>query len=110
METVLFATLIWQFVDFLRELVNLPATKSSVLTQLTAWVAGITLIAIAAHAEVAAHIRFPGLSMELGDLDGWSVILVGLLAASLASTGVDLKQAFDNGDSATKPPLVNPPA
>lgn len=108
MTLVLFATLVWQAVDFLRELFALPGSKSSVITQATAWVGGIVLVALAAHAKVTSDIVLPGLKTSLGRLDGSSVVLVGMLAASLASSLVDVKQAVDHNDSAAKPPLLGP--
>jgi hypothetical protein len=106
MSIVLFAGLIWQVVDFLRELTQFSSNKSSIVTQLTAWAGGILLVAVAAHAAVTAALTFPGLDQPLGKLDAGSIILVGLMAASLASSLVDTKQAIDNSDSAAKPPLV----
>lgn len=108
MEAVLFASLIWQVTDWLKEVLHFTTNKSAVLTQAVAWVAGIVLIALAAHASVTQGITFPGLNVTLGDLDGASIVLVGLLASSLASSLVDAKQALDNSDTSGKPPLVGP--
>lgn len=108
MTIVLFASLVWQVVDFVRELFDLPGSKSSVVTQATAWLAGIVLVALAAHAQVTAALVLPGLSVPLGGLDAASVVLVGMLAASLGSSLVDVKQAIDGNDSARKPPLIGP--
>lgn len=107
MTYVLFAALVWQVVDFLRELTNLSTNKSAVVTQACAWVGGIMLIALAAHAAVTEAVVMPGMSVALGKLDWPSVVLVGLLASSLASTGVDVKQALDGSDSAAKPQLLD---
>lgn len=106
MSILLFATLVWQIIDFLRELSDIGRNKSSIITQATAWVGGILLVAIAAHASVTAALTFPGLDQPLGNLDFGSTILVGLMAASLASSLVDTKQAVDNRDSSAKPPLI----
>lgn len=108
MDAVMFATLLWQVVDFLRELTNLQAQKSAVVTQLTAWVAGIAMVALAGHASVASALVLPGLDQPLGSLDVGSTILVGLIVASLGSSLVDVKQALDNTDSSHKPPLLGP--
>jgi uncharacterized membrane protein (DUF441 family) len=110
MDTVVFAALLWQVIDFLRELVNFKTERSAVVTQLTAWVAGVVLVILAAHAQVAEALVLPGTDQALGGLDFGSQVLVGLLVSSLASTGVDFKQAFDGSDSSTKPPLVPPPS
>lgn len=106
MTVTLFASLIWQVIDWLRELTNLNANRSSVITQLLAWIAGIGLIAVAAHAAVTEALVLPGLAQPLGDLDAGSTVLVGLLAASLASSAVDVKQAIDGNDTSRKPPLL----
>jgi predicted PurR-regulated permease PerM len=108
MDAVLFATLLWQVVDFLRELTNLKTQKSAVLTQLTAWVGGIILVILASHAKVSADLILPGMSTALGHLDGSSQVLYGLMVASLGSSLVDVKQSIDNTDSSTKPPLLPP--
>ncbi len=109
METVVFASLVLQVTDFLRELAHVRTNVSSVVTQAAAWVAGIVLTIIAAHAAVTADLVIPGADAALGTLDGPSQILVGLLVASLGSTIVDVKQALDSTDSAAKPPLLGPP-
>jgi len=110
METVVFATLVLQVTDFLRELANFKTNVSSVVTQAAAWVAGIILVVLGAHAAATETLVLPGVNEALGSLDGASQVLVGLLVASLGSTVVDVKQAFDNTDSASKPPLLGPPA
>jgi hypothetical protein len=115
MDAVLYATIVWQVIDFLRELTNLKTQKSAVLTQATAWLGGIILVAIGSHAKVTADLVLPGMSTSLGHLDGSSQILYGLAVASLASSLVDVKQAFDRSDSAVKPSLLpsapsSPPA
>lgn len=109
MTYVLFAGLLWQVVDFLKELTHLDSQRSAVVTQLTAWVGGIVLVALAAHAQVTETLVLPGVSTPMGKLDGASIVLVGLLASSLASSLVDVKAAVDNTDSAAKPPLLDPP-
>lgn len=106
MEIVLFATLIWQVIDFLRELTDFGTNKSSIVTQATAWGGGILLVVVAAHAQVTQTLTLPGIATPLGKLDAGSIVLVGLLASSLASSIVDVKQAVDGSDSAVKPPLL----
>lgn len=108
MDIILFATLIWQVIDFARELANFGSERSSVVTQLSAWLVGIAAVALGAHADVTAGITFPGTGLPLGQLDFGSVVLVGLMAASLASSLVDTKQALDRGDTARKPALLGP--
>jgi energy-converting hydrogenase Eha subunit G len=106
MDTVVFGALIWQVVDFLRELANFRTQKSSAITQAAAWIAGVLVVVLAAHADVASALILPGTDQALGNLDFGSQVLVGLLVSSFASTGVDFKQAFDRSDSAVKPPLI----
>lgn len=106
MTAVLFGSLIWQVIDFLRELMNLKSQKSAVLTQLAAWVGGAVAIFIGTHAAVTTSLVLPGTDLPLGKYDFGSIILVGMLFSSLASTGVDIKQAIDSNDSASKPPLL----
>lgn len=108
MTAVLLAALVWKVIDFFRGLTNFSTQKSTVITQACAWVAGIIVIALAAHAQVAAGIVMPGFSQPLGDLDFGSVVLIGLVTASFGSTLVDVKQAIDNTDSASKPSLLPP--
>lgn len=106
MTIVLFATLIWQVVDFVREVAGGQASRSSLVTQLSAWVVGILAVWIGGQAEVTEGLAFPGVDATLGSLDGPSIILVGLLASSLASSLVDIKQAIDGRDTAAKPALI----
>ncbi len=106
MTVVLFASLVLSFGDFLRYLVNFSANKSSIVTQLTVWVSGIALVSLGAHAAVTAAIVLPGTGAPLGSLDAASIILVGMLASSLASVVVKVKQGVDNSDSAAVPPLI----
>ena len=108
MELILFATLIWQVIDFLREVANFQAERSSVVTQLTAWVVGIAAVALGGQAAVTADLVLPGTGLALGQLDFGSVVLVGLMASSLASSLVDTKQAIDKSDTSSKPPLLHP--
>jgi hypothetical protein len=106
MDLVVFSALIWKIVDWIRELRNLPYSRSSVLTQLVAWLVGIGAVILASHAGVSEGLVLPGTDAALGVLDWPSQVLVGVLVASTASAGVDLKQAIDRSDSAAKPALV----
>jgi len=106
MTAVVFAALLAKVIDFLRLLSNAAANKSAIVTQLAAWAGGIGLVALAAHAQVAAGLVLPGTNLSLDALDGSSVVLVGLLVSSLGSLAVDFKQSFDSTDSAAKPPLL----
>lgn len=106
MTAVLLLALIAKVVDFLRLLTNLRTQKSAVLTQLTAWIGGVAIVALASNASIAKGIVVPGFNQALGNLDFGSTILVGLAISSLASLTVDFKQGIDRSDSAAKPPLL----
>lgn len=105
MTAILFATLVWQVTDLIREALGGRGSRSSLVTQLAAFVVGIVFVWIGANATVTQALVIPGVDTPLGDLDGGSIVLVGLLVASLASSLVDVKAAIDNTDSARKPPL-----
>lgn len=107
METVVFATLVLKVVDFLRQVFNFRSNVSAIATQAAAWIGGVILVVLGAHASATEAIVLPGVNQTLGALDGASQVLVGLLVASLASTIVDVKQAIDGSDSAAKPPLLS---
>lgn len=106
MDTVVFSALVWKVIDFTRHLANFAQEKSAVATQLLAWIAGVLAVVVGAHAGATEAITLPGTTDALGNLDGWSQVLVGLLLASTASAAVDVKQAIDGTDSNVKPPLI----
>lgn len=106
MTTIVFAALVWKVIDFLRLLFNITTQKSAIITQVTAWVGGVVLVIVAAHASVTGSLVLPGSDEPLRTLDFASQVLLGLLISSLASGVVDLKQAFDNSDSASKPAML----
>ena len=110
MTVVLFSTLLWKIIDFLREVANFKEQRSAVVTQATAWVAGILLVWICAHTGATSDFVVPGLDVALGKLDAGGTILSGLLVSSLGSSLVDVKQALDATDSASKPSLLKPPS
>lgn len=102
---ILLSALLWQVVDFLRELANLPSSKSSVITQLTAWAGGVGVTVLAANAtDLFQSFEVNGLA--LSSMNFASQLFLGLCIASVVSTGVDIKQALDGSDSAAKPPLL----
>lgn len=106
MTVALLASLIWQVIDTFREIAG--RRWSAVVTQCSAWAGGIVVVWIAAHAAATETLVMPGTDLALGKLDGWSIVLVGLLASSLASSLVDVKASIDNTDTAAKPPLLPP--
>lgn len=106
MTVIVFTALVWKVIDFFRMLLNFSTQKSAVVTQLSAWVAGVLLVIVAAHASVTSALVLPGADEPLKTIDFASQVLLGLLVASLSSTVVDIKQAIDSSDSASKPPLL----
>lgn len=101
---LLLTALVWQVIDFLRDLANLSTERSSVVTQATAWIGGVIVVVLAAHAELFDSFTVNGITLT--NLDGASQVFLGLCVASLASSAVDLKQAFDGSDSSKVPPLL----
>jgi hypothetical protein len=106
MTVLVFSALVWKVIDFFRMLFNFSTQKSAIVTQLTAWAGGVLLVVVAAHASVTSGLVLPGSDEPLKTIDFASQILLGLLISSLASTVVDLKQAIDGSDSASKPPMI----
>lgn len=106
MTTIVFAALVWKVIDFLRMAFNFTTQKSGLITQATAWVGGVVLVIVAAHASITQNLVLPGADQPLRVVDFASQVLIGLLVASFASGVVDLKQAIDNSDSAMKVPLL----
>jgi hypothetical protein len=109
MTVIVFTALVWKVVDFLRMLFNYKTQRSGIVTQLTAWVGGIVLVVAAAHASIAKNLVLPGSTNAISTVDFASQVLLGLLIASVASTAVDIKQAVDNTDTASKPAIVSTP-
>lgn len=99
---LLLATLLWKIVDLLRMLRG--RNWSGVLTLLAAMLAGVIVVPLAAQSELFEQFEVNGL--VLTDIDGWSQVFLGLTIASFASSLVDVKQAIDGSDSASKPPLL----
>lgn len=102
----MYAALVLQVTDWVRELSGLPGSRSAVVTQALAWLVGVLAVWIGSAADLTAGLVIPGTSIPLGRLDGPSIVLAGLLLASAASTLVDFRQAIDGSDSAAKPHLL----
>jgi len=105
MTVVIFAALVWKVIDFLRMLANAKTQKSGIVTQATAWIGGVLLVILAAHASITQALILPGTDQALKGLDIGSLILLGLLISSVASATVDIKQAIDGSDTAVKPTI-----
>lgn len=95
--------LILKLIDFARY--GRAGDSNGVLTQLCAWVAGVLVILLVAQTAWADGI-------EVGDqpmsrLGFWSLVFVGLTAASTASVVKDIGyKALDNSNSAAIPTLL----
>lgn len=91
--------LIWKIVDVVKyaRVRNVDA----VVTQVGVWFAGVVVMLLLATTDFASGVEVGG--SILGDLNVWSLILIGLSVGSSASVGVDFKKAFDNTDSAAVP-------
>lgn len=74
------------------------------VTQLIVWAAGIVGVVLFAHSDWGTAITLGDKTLD--QLNGWSQVIAGFAIGSLASAGTELKKAFDNSDSAAKPPLI----
>lgn len=112
MEVALFSSIVLTVINFLRNLAAFARKEgnhaSDLLTQLAAWVGGIAMVALGSHAQMVEGVTFPGTSVVLGKLDGWSQVLLGLAVSSVAGAFVEAKKALDQTDTAVKPALVPP--
>lgn len=95
------AALVWKFVSVVKMITGKDLTGT--ITQALTWAAGIIAVVIAAQADAVSATQVFG--SALGDLDGWSQVLAGLMLASGASVGYDVKKALDNTDSSSEPKL-----
>lgn len=102
--TVGLAALVWKLTDFLRLVVNLSTERSAVLTQLSAWAAGVGAVWLYGASQFGGSVVVEGLAISA--MSGPTKVLVGITIASLGSALVDVKQAVDGSDSSTKPPLA----
>jgi hypothetical protein len=98
------AALGWKFVDFLRMLANVKTNVSGVITQLVAWIGMILAVFLFGESQFGNTVTVA--SITLDKMDTPTKFLLGLVLGSTASALVDFKQAFDNTDDASKPPLI----
>lgn len=97
------AALVWKVVSIVKMATGKDYTP--VITQGLTWLAGIIAVILAAQTDVAESVAVFG-TTTLGQLDGWSQVLVGLTLSSAGSVAYDYKKAIDNTDSASEPPLM----
>lgn len=77
---------------------------NGVLTQVSAWVAGIIVVVLVAQTDWADGIQIGDRS--LGVLGIWSLVFYGMSAGSTASFAKDTLKAVDNSNSAAIPTLI----
>ena len=94
--------LMWKIVDFAKH-VRVRDWNASV-TQAVTWGAGVLVIFVLANSDFANGV--PVGDQNLGALNDWSLVLVGLTLSSLGSVAYDYKRAFDRSDSAKMPSLL----
>ncbi len=75
---------------------------------LAVWVAGVGAVLLAAQTDYAPSFSFGGVTLDAANT--WTQIWIGLTIGGSATVVNEFKKAFDNKDSAEKPPLVGPPA
>lgn len=97
--------LTYKAIDFVRLLANFQKEKSGVVTQVLSWVGGIAAVMLYANSDYADTVVIG--EKNLSAVGGVSLVLLGIVLGSMASAAVDLKQAIDTTDSASKPKLFN---
>lgn len=80
--------LVLKLIDFARYL-TVPFNVNGVVTQLSAWVFGVVVLALVAHTNWASGIDIGG--FPLSKLSGWSLVFYGMSTASAASLVNDLR-------------------
>ena len=117
METIVIAGLVGllatakKLVDLARYAANLgrdPLARSSVVTQLCAWVGSTAAVFLYGASQYGARVQVDGLAVS--DMNGWTKLLTGITVGSLASLVADWTKARDDSDSAALPPLLPPKA
>jgi hypothetical protein len=93
--------LIWKITDAVKMLL---AKDYSVVTQFVAWVVGVGAAFVAANSDIGENWDV-GAFEPLGQLNAWSLVLLGLAWSSAGSGLVDFKRAFDRNDTAVVPSL-----
>lgn len=96
------AALVFSLINFLRFLSG--KDYKSAVTQLTVWVGGVVVAFLVAQTDFASGISVGDLPLD--QLNGWSLLFVGLSIGSTGSVVNELRGAIDNSDSTRKPSLV----
>lgn len=102
----LMGALISKIVDFARQV--RARDWNAVVTQAVAWAAGVAGAFLLAASDFADGVVFDQLGgYALSDLNGASLIFVGMAVLSAFSTLRDLTKAVDGSQSAAIPPLLD---
>lgn len=97
-------SLVFTLINWLKALTNRDWPGAT--TQAIAWVAGIVAVVLVAHTDYAAGVVFGDRALD--QLNGASLVFIGLSAASLLGVVNEVKKAVDNHDTAAQPPLFGP--
>ncbi len=103
-QLVTLGTVVYTAVNFVR--CALVTDRSSVVSQLLAWTAGVAVTLVVAHTDLAPAFTFG--SKNLGQISGVSQFLVGLAAASSISIVYQFTKAVDTKQSAAVPTMKCP--
>lgn len=103
-QLVTLGTVVYTAVNFVR--CALVTDRSSVVSQLLAWTAGVVVTLVVAHTDLAPAFTFG--SKNLGQISGVSQFLVGLAAASSISIVYQFTKAVDTKQSAAVPTMRCP--
>jgi hypothetical protein len=98
---------VWKVLDLLK--FAKAGDINGTVTQIVSYALGIGAAFLFAQADIAETWSIPGIGVPLSTLDGWSLVLLGIIWASGGSALYDFKKAFDGTDSAQTPSLLPPP-
>lgn len=106
---VLFGLFLKKLVDTLRLAAGAarqePGAAAGLVTQLVAFGAGLVAVFLFAASDLGQGLELGGLT--LGDADGFSKVILGLLAASVGGTLTDVLKSVDNTQTAALPSLLS---
>jgi|AntRauTorckE6833_2_1112554.scaffolds.fasta_scaffold91650_2 hypothetical protein len=100
--TLLLGAFITKLIDFFKFVTN--GDFNGVITQLVVWVSGVVGVTLVAQTDFAVGVEVGDLNLT--QLNGWSLLFVGLMASSIFSVVNDVRNAIDNTGSAVTPPLL----
>lgn len=88
---VIMSALIAKVIDFGKALSNRDG--NAVVTQLSAWVAGVLIVILFARSDFSNGIQYG--DVVLKNMNLWTQIIVGMAVSSVASVANDVRQAVD---------------